>query len=92
MNKGYKSRDAVSHRITRLAALVKRFNSGTVTFRGRGESKGGGHRAGYKWAESKGIDPHSRIKKYSKNSPSFDEGVWQYKSAHAKHNLAKNIK
>ena len=77
--KGYKARDATSHRKTALRTLMRRFKGGTITYRGKGRLRGSGHAAGRRWGESKGIDPHSRIKKYSKNSPSFDEGVWQYK-------------
>lgn len=40
---------------------------------------GSGHKAGESWAASKGIDPSSRVTRYSKNSPSFDEGVYTYK-------------
>lgn len=40
---------------------------------------GSGHDAGYQWGEKKEIDPESRTRRYSKNSPSFDEGVWQSK-------------
>lgn len=42
---------------------------------------GSGHDAGYRWAQAKGIDPNSQVKRYSKNSPSFDEGVYGYKDA-----------
>ncbi len=45
---------------------------------------GEGHRAGFEWGEKKGIDPESRVRKYSKNSPSFDEGVWESKQARKK--------
>lgn len=41
--------------------------------------RGSGHAAGYDWAKRKGIDPSSRVQRYSKNSPSFDEGVYKYK-------------
>ena len=37
---------------------------------------GSGHAAGEKWGDAKDIDPESRTTKYSKNSPSFDEGVF----------------
>lgn len=37
---------------------------------------GSGHRAGENWGDEKKIDPKSRTTKYSKNSPSFDEGVF----------------
>lgn len=42
---------------------------------------GSGHDAGYKWGEAKQIDPESRISRYGKNSPSFDEGVYAYKQS-----------
>lgn len=47
-------------------------------YRGRGP-KGSGHQAGEGWGEKKKIDPNSPIRKYSKNSPSFDQGVNNYK-------------
>lgn len=37
---------------------------------------GSGHRAGEAWGDAKQIDPNSLQRRYSKNSPSFDEGVW----------------
>lgn len=37
---------------------------------------GEGHRAGQDWGDAKNIDPESKQRKYSKNSPSFDEGVY----------------
>lgn len=37
---------------------------------------GSGHDAGYKWGNAKDIDPESRVRRYGKNSPSFDEGVY----------------
>lgn len=78
---GYKKRDSVSHRKTNIGTLLGRFKRGKVTYRGKGLSIGSGHRAGEKWAASKGIDPDSDETQYSKNSPSFDEGVWQYKQS-----------
>lgn len=88
--KGYKARDSVSHRKTNLKALLSRFKKGKITYRGTGKAKGSGHRAGQEWGERKGIDPNSQIKKYSKNSPSFDEGVWQYKAKEkALHSMKK---
>lgn len=38
-------------------------------------SGGSGHDAGQRWGDAKGIDPDSQVRRYSKNSPSFDEGV-----------------
>lgn len=37
---------------------------------------GEGHRAGENWGDAKEIDPESQTRRYSKNSPSFDEGVY----------------
>lgn len=37
---------------------------------------GEGHRAGENWGDAKDIDPTSPQRRYSKNSPSFDEGVY----------------
>lgn len=39
-------------------------------------SGGSGHRAGERWGDEKEIDPNSTQRRYSKNSPSFDEGVY----------------
>jgi hypothetical protein len=43
---------------------------------------GSGHRAGEGWGESKNIDPESPIRVYSVRgrSPSFDQGVRNYKT------------
>lgn len=49
--------------------------------------KGSGHQAGESWGESKKIDPESKERVYSKRgrSPSFDQGVRNYKTkAHNK--------
>lgn len=49
--------------------------------------KGSGHQAGESWGESKKIDPSSPERVYSKKgkSPSFDQGVRNYKvKAHNK--------
>lgn len=60
----------------RFRAGVKYFKKHGV-FRTRSKNHGGsGHTAGYNWGEAKSIDPNSQIRKYSKNSPSFDEGVY----------------
>lgn len=58
----------------------KRWKKKGPTYRGKGKSRGSGHQAGEGWGELKHIDPTSSVRKYSKNSPSFDEGVWRYKS------------
>ena len=49
-------------------------------YTGRGP-KGSGHRAGEGWGEAKKIDPKSTQRVYSKRgrSPSFDQGVRNYK-------------
>lgn len=55
-------------------------------YRGKGP-KGSGHRAGEGWGEAKNIDPNSPTRVYSKRgrSPSFDQGVRNYKvKAHNK--------
>lgn len=75
--KGYKGRDPISHRKSNLYVQYRRFKDGKMTY--RGVPPGSGHAAGEKWGEQKGIDPNSQVLKYSKNSPSFDEGVWTYK-------------
>lgn len=49
---------------------------------------GEGHRAGENWGDAKGIDPTSTQRRYSKNSPSFDEGVYLSKQ---KRLLAKKM-
>lgn len=55
-------------------------------YKGSG-SKGSGHHAGEGWGEAKKIDPDSPVRVYSKRgrSPSFDQGVRNYKQkAHNK--------
>lgn len=81
---GYQRRDPVSHRRYNRAASIRRFQkSGQFTYRGTKIAGrmiyGLGHKAGENWGSAKNIDPESRVRKYSKNSPSFDEGVYQYK-------------
>lgn len=82
--KGYQGRDPISHRKSSRAVQVRRFKK-TGKFTYRGTKVGGkvvyglGHKAGENWGANKSIDPDSKITKYSKNSPSFDEGVWKYK-------------
>lgn len=78
--KGFKGRDPISHRKSSRAVQNRRFKkTGAFTYRGKGALRGSGHAAGEKWAKNKQIDPTSRVSKYSKNSPSFDEGVMKYK-------------
>lgn len=60
---------------------VKRFKK-TGFF--RTVKNGSGHDAGYNWGIDKDIDPNSMQRRYSKNSPSFDEGVYQSKQARKK--------
>ncbi len=87
--KGYEARDKVSHRKYNLTTALNRFKK-TGSFTYRGTKVGGkvvyglGHKAGENWGEAKGINPDSMETKYSKNSPSFDEGVWKYKESKRK--------
>lgn len=81
---GYKGRDPVSHRpYSRKTSLARYAKTGSFTYRGTKVGRkivyGLGHDAGERWADRKSIDPNSRVRKYSKNSPSFDEGVYRYK-------------
>lgn len=62
------------------------------TYRGKGKLKGSGHRAGERWGDAKDIDPTSRVRKYSKNSPSFDEGVLLSKAKRKALEQLKTIK
>lgn len=79
--KGYKARDSVTHRKYSFKTAISRFKrTGKFTYRGVGKMKGSGHKAGEEWGAKKGINPKSRVTRYSKNSPSFDEGVYKYKS------------
>ena len=70
--KGYKARNPRYNRSKSLARFKK-----TGTFKNKID--GSGHRAGESWGEKKQIDPESRVWRYGKNSPSFDEGVYKYK-------------
>lgn len=77
---GYQARDAGTHRRYDFSKSIKRYkNTGKIYYRGVGSAKGSGHKAGEKWGEDKEIDPKSTVRRYSKNSPSFDEGVYLYK-------------
>jgi hypothetical protein len=81
---GYKRRDPISHRTyNRSTALARYKKIGTFkpTYVGRGRLRGSGHAAGEKWGSEKNIDPESNVTRYSKNSPSFDEGVYMYKES-----------
>lgn len=55
----------------------------------RTKINGSGHTAGYNWGSAKKIDPKSQIRRYGKNSPSFDEGVYKYKQE-ARHKALQN--
>lgn len=88
--KGYKGRDPISHRKSSRVKQAKRFKAGKMTYRGKGALRGSGHRAGENWAARKEINPSSGIKKYSKNSPSFDEGVAKYKQSAKSKALSKS--
>lgn len=84
--KGYKARDIGTHRTYNFKASIKRYKkTGKFTYRGTKVGKkmiyGLGHAAGEKWGAVKQIDPSSQVRKYSKNSPSFDEGVYKYKQS-----------
>ncbi len=70
---GYQRRDPISHRrYSRRTSLDRFRRTGRFTY----VKDGSGHRAGEAWGDKKQIDPNSPVRKYSKNSPSFDEGVW----------------
>lgn len=89
--KGYKGRDSVSHRKYSFKTATNRYQrTKKFTYRGKGSLKGSGHRAGESWGAQKSIDPESRVRKYSKNSPSFDEGVWKYKEGAKRKALSDN--
>ena len=94
--KGYKARDPISHRTySRTTALNRAKKTGKYTY--RGTKVGGriiyglGHKAGEEWGASRKVDPNSEQTKYSKNSPSFDEGVHKYKES-AKSKILDNFK
>lgn len=71
--KGYQSRDAGTHRTYNFRASIERYKKTGKIYKKNG---GSGHRAGEKWGDNKDIDPESNVTRYSKNSPSFDEGVY----------------
>ncbi len=82
---GYQRRDPGTHRKYSRRASLRRFKR-TGNF--RTVNGGSGHAAGERWGDAKGIDPDSRTTKYSKNSPSFDEGVYLSKQ---KRKMAKKM-
>lgn len=75
------------NRVFRTKFGLRKYNRKTSLQRFRRTGKfryvtdGSGHEAGRKWAAEKQIDPNSRNTRYSKNSPSFDEGVFEYKQS-----------
>lgn len=74
---GYQARDSGTHRQYNFNASIRRYKrTGKVVNR----NGGSGHQAGEKWADKKEINPDSQVTKYSKNSPSFDEGVYLSKA------------
>jgi len=75
---GYQARDKGTHRLYNWGTSIARYKrTGKWSYRNGGL----GHRAGEEWGRKKQINPDSTVTKYSKNSPSFDEGVYQYKEA-----------
>ena len=81
---GYKRRDSISHRTYNRATSIARYKkTGKFVY----VNGGSGHRAGEKWGDTKEIDPESTETKYSKNSPSFDEGVYLSKKKRAAQKL-----
>jgi len=82
---GYQRRDSVTHRKYNRAASLRHFRR---TGKFRTVAGGSGHRAGERWGDAKQIDPESRNTRYSKNSPSFDEGVYLSKQ---KRKMAKQM-
>lgn len=65
---------------------IKRFKK-TGTF--KNVWQGQGHAAGEEWGTKKNIDPNSQQRRYSKNSPSFDEGVYKSKQERKKNVASK---
>lgn len=86
--KGYMRRDPVSHRTYDRDTAVKRFDkTGGFAYKDTGL----GHKLGFEWARKNKVDPHDEETKYSKNSPSFDEGVHMYKAGKI-HALRKKMR
>ena len=87
--RGYQRRDPVSHRTyDRKVSIARYKKTGRFTY----QKDGSGHRAGEKWGADKEIDPNSQVRKYSKNSPSFDEGVYLYKETAKSKALLNKLK
>lgn len=72
---GYDRRDPGTHRQYSFRRSIQRYKR-TGSMKAGYINGGSGHMAGEAWGDKKGIDPSSRQQKYSKNSPSFDEGVY----------------
>lgn len=89
---GYKRRDPVAHRRENMA---RRLPASVLSFKKTGNFKyvkdGSGHRAGENWGDQKNIDPYSNTMRYSKNSPSFDSGVWLSKKKRKVSDLARRM-
>lgn len=56
----------------------------------RNVSDGSGHAAGENWGDKKEINPESQQRRYSKNSPSFDEGVYVSKKKRMAEKMKKD--
>jgi hypothetical protein len=59
------------------------------TMVGKTKVYGLGHKAGEEWGDKKDISPTSQQRRYSKNSPSFDEGVYRSKERRRHANESK---
>lgn len=70
------------------AKSIKRFKR-TGSF--KNVWQGQGHAAGEEWGTRKDIDPDSAQRRYSKNSPSFDEGVYKSKQERKKKMAEKMV-
>ena len=70
---------------------LQRFRRSGSAMKFRYVGDGSGHRAGERWGDEKQIDPESRTTKYSKNSPSFDEGVYLSKKKRHAQAISKLI-
>lgn len=73
MKVGYQRRGKISHRKYSWKSSLHHYRK---TGKFRNVAGGSGHRAGEAWGDAKNIDPNSPQRRYGKNSPSFDEGVW----------------
>jgi hypothetical protein len=73
MKVGYQRRVSATHRRYNWKSSIRHYKK---TGKFRTVAGGSGHKAGERWGDEKNIDPNSSQRKYGKNSPSFDEGVW----------------